>query len=726
MRFYLPDWDDFVDTAYDFESDIPSAVRTANREQAYIWDVFQIGDAPVDGVLVSKGQVEASPMLNVPDDAKKQADTIDKLTPDWLETLCDSGAWGYRKFPFPPHSPTEILDFYEQLGVSVGVTVDHLILGTGKSERLYLNETALPPSFTVDQMHETVRNRIDVVTAEWPETWPSAVEEYTATIAGSGAVDKLEAGMLTQPYSMLLSDIRTAPHAVYRRDDAAVREELSLANAKAAIQRYADRSYSFRLMGAIQGRDPASYAQMTSRLLDCGYQYLGIGGVAGSSEQAVSKIVRAVGNEVAAVENDQQTRIDTHLFGFAKPGGFETIGRSRISSYDSASPMRSAWVGGDNYHLHAEGDYDAIRVRYPETTASLRDAVELTLRGQELLCALRAFDTGESVTGRVSSWYDRTSTALQSLTAYLRGHKHDTRYQQDQLETIRANFNSHYPHAAALTRGFGEKFMTRLCKLLRADSATDPIDFVAYAALIETVKTVFDASVPTLSVSDNTLNTTVMDSFNITWEFVKRYAGFVQDTDLLPAYRELLIERPWQECDCVICADLGIEVVIFRGGNRNKRRGYHNTKQLYKQSEAALPSIIVLIRGSSKLLQYDTVEGFLVNERPTVWSAVHDLPIVEIGVLTADGVFEWWDSTPASVSFHAQGIRDTILTLAKRYDDIYIDTHNWSVPSEVESIINEQDCYMRSATSPHILRSGLIRRIGYEEDFLPEQPASVL
>lgn len=37
-----------------------------------------------------------------------------------------------------------------------------------------------------------------------------------------------------------------------------------------------------------------------------------------------------------------------------------------------------------------------------------------------------------------------------------------------------------------------------------------------------------------------------------------------------------LEDRPWKDCDCAICRDVGIEVIIFRGSNRNKRRGFHN------------------------------------------------------------------------------------------------------------------------------------------------------
>ena len=42
------------------------------------------------------------------------------------------------------------------------------------------------------------------------------------------------------------------------------------------------------------------------------------------------------------------------------------------------------------------------------------------------------------------------------------------------------------------------------------------------------------------------------------------------------AYRRTLIERPWEKCSCGICDDVGVEVIIFRGSERNKRRGFHN------------------------------------------------------------------------------------------------------------------------------------------------------
>jgi hypothetical protein len=43
-----------------------------------------------------------------------------------------------------------------------------------------------------------------------------------------------------------------------------------------------------------------------------------------------------------------------------------------------------------------------------------------------------------------------------------------------------------------------------------------------------------------------------------------------------------LINKPWQHCGCDICTRHGVEVIIFRSSNRNKRRGFHNLGVYHK------------------------------------------------------------------------------------------------------------------------------------------------
>lgn len=42
------------------------------------------------------------------------------------------------------------------------------------------------------------------------------------------------------------------------------------------------------------------------------------------------------------------------------------------------------------------------------------------------------------------------------------------------------------------------------------------------------------------------------------------------------AYLETLTARPWRNCACEICTKIGVHVIVFRGAERNRRRGFHN------------------------------------------------------------------------------------------------------------------------------------------------------
>jgi hypothetical protein len=49
-----------------------------------------------------------------------------------------------------------------------------------------------------------------------------------------------------------------------------------------------------------------------------------------------------------------------------------------------------------------------------------------------------------------------------------------------------------------------------------------------------------------------------------------------KERDRTEVYREMLEVRPWRKCPCAVCRRWGVEVAIFRGTERNKRRGFHN------------------------------------------------------------------------------------------------------------------------------------------------------
>jgi hypothetical protein len=54
------------------------------------------------------------------------------------------------------------------------------------------------------------------------------------------------------------------------------------------------------------------------------------------------------------------------------------------------------------------------------------------------------------------------------------------------------------------------------------------------------------------------------------------------------ASAQTLRDAPWKSCTCEVCQQLGVEVVIFRGAERNRRRGFHNIWMLRQKLHSRL------------------------------------------------------------------------------------------------------------------------------------------
>ena len=70
---------------------------------------------------------------------------------------------------------------------------------------------------------------------------------------------------------------------------------------------------------------------------------------------------------------------------------------------------------------------------------------------------------------------------------------------------------------------------------------------------------------------------------------IVEYDSFcVPNKNLREVYREVLTDRPWSRCLCDICKSLGRHVIIFRGAERNRRRGFHNVWVFYRRLQREL------------------------------------------------------------------------------------------------------------------------------------------
>ena len=72
------------------------------------------------------------------------------------------------------------------------------------------------------------------------------------------------------------------------------------------------------------------------------------------------------------------------------------------------------------------------------------------------------------------------------------------------------------------------------------------------------------------------------ESLDNTVEILRQYEQLHRPQgDMSEFYRDTLRDRPWRKCPCEVCTQLGYHVVLFRGAERNRRRGFHNIWTFY-------------------------------------------------------------------------------------------------------------------------------------------------
>jgi hypothetical protein len=255
------------------------------------------------------------------------------------------------------------------------------------------------------------------------------------------------------------------------------RYELTIHNAEAFLKEHRKRGLAWEPIGAVQGWDPDSYARAAAAYVKMGYSYLGLGGLVRCSTKEIIEVLKAVRPVLNA-------GVNVHLFGIARPEALPTFARLGVTSVDSASHLRRAWlVAHDNYFTLDGTSYSAIRI----------PAVGKSFRTKRMITEGKA---NEAELLRLER------KALDAVTAVDQGQMQVA----DAVRVIEA-----YDHLIGEDRDWmGEQ------------------------------------------------------------------------------YRRTLEEKPWKKCHCDICRACGVQVMIFRGNNRNRRRGFHNTYVFYRLMQNAL------------------------------------------------------------------------------------------------------------------------------------------
>jgi hypothetical protein len=440
MRYFIPEWDDLVNPLYDFLTDTGPDGTSDKYEFAHY--AHQIYDTPqYDGILVSKVIIEKK---------KKKKAFVESLgihrylrVPRNFPIMGDCGAFGYIMEDVPPYETGEILDYYQKFDFDYGVSIDHLIVNAVLKRDVHFlvgkdgNRQAIPE-----------------------EEFEKLEEKGTREIKSLRRQLKLfEEGPFLFRQETLDENERSR------------RYEITINNARDFIEGHRKGNYRFTPMGAVQGWSPESYADAVNEYQKMGYTYLALGGLVRTHTKGILEVLR----EVAKVLKPD---VDLHLFGVARPDALPEMNRLGVTSIDSATFLRRAWLGASSNYITPKEKYAAIRIPQAEKSPRAKKMVR---------------------EGKIS------------------------------LEEVKVL----------------EEKCLRLIRAYDKDQAS--------------IDDVFEA--------------------------VMTYDGLMggNRTGHDKLIRKTLEMRPWKNCDCEICKEHGVEVIIFRGNNRNRRRGFHNTKIFYDQ-----------------------------------------------------------------------------------------------------------------------------------------------
>ena len=136
MQFYFPDSQDQVDPSFDFITEQRSIHRVRQRDDRYAHEV--IDPPPYDGLLISKPIVDGLPGAGAKYTQAQRsrlyregAKRFFRLGQggEGLKIMGDCGAFTYVREHEPVYTVGEVLDFYEESGLDLGIAMDHLIFG---------------------------------------------------------------------------------------------------------------------------------------------------------------------------------------------------------------------------------------------------------------------------------------------------------------------------------------------------------------------------------------------------------------------------------------------------------------------------------------------------------------------------------------------------------------------------------------------------------------------
>ena len=137
------------------------------------------------------------------------------------------------------------------------------------------------------------------------------------------------------------------------------RVKLTRDNAAAFLALHKQRKCTFIPVGTIQALSPDDYAKQLLEYVEIGYTHIAIGGLIPKSNAEIQDTVQALGKAKTYLKKE----IWIYLFGVFRPKIQPLFHHYGITSFDSATYFRKAWLRSDQNYLGVDGQwYAAIRV----------------------------------------------------------------------------------------------------------------------------------------------------------------------------------------------------------------------------------------------------------------------------------------------------------------------------------------------------------------------------
>jgi hypothetical protein len=137
MKFFFPDSQDQIDPGFDFRTEERSALRIRQRDDLYahealrghVFDGLLVSKAIVDGIPGATGKYTLAQRQRLYREGVRQFFRLDNGAGPRPMTMGDCGAFNYWREEKPPYTPDQVIDFYDECGFDLGISVDHVILG---------------------------------------------------------------------------------------------------------------------------------------------------------------------------------------------------------------------------------------------------------------------------------------------------------------------------------------------------------------------------------------------------------------------------------------------------------------------------------------------------------------------------------------------------------------------------------------------------------------------